>query len=209
MPKKHCKRLTPCVKVRLKARGMTLLELLVVIAILGVLAALVASAGNRAVEEAYLVECRSNLRNIGMALGCYAKDHDGALPVSGVLDGPHPALVAAVKPYAGDVRIYYCPSETRPDRILSDENLRAGRISYFYFSCDQVTRNSGVSRFLRREVPWPRRLVNTMDSRTWVASDAWFGGEPTAHRGSKKGVNYLTLGGDVQFVAESPRQAFK
>jgi len=209
MPKKHRKRLTPCVKVRLKARGMTLLELLVVIAILGVLAALVASAGNRAVEEAYLVECRSNLRNIGLALGCYAKDHDGALPVSGVLDGPHPALVAAVKPYAGDVRIYYCPSETRPDRILSDENVRAGRIGYFYFSCEQVTRNSSVSRFLRREVPWPRRLVNTMDSRTWVASDAWFGGEPTAHRGSKKGVNYLTLGGDVQFVAESPRQAFK
>ena len=189
--------------------GMTLLELLVVIAILGVLAALVASAGNRAVEEANLVECRSNLRNIGLALGCYAKDHDGALPVSGVLDGPHPALVAAVKPYASDVRIYYCPSETRSDRILSDENVRAGRISYFYFSCERVTRNSGVSQFLRWEVSWPRRLVNTMDSRTWVASDAWFSGEPTPHHGWKRGVNYLTLGGDVQFVAESPRQAFK
>jgi len=191
------------------AAGMTLLELLVVIAILAVLAALVASAGNRAVEEVNVVECRNNLRNIGLALGCYAKDHDGALPVSGVLDGPHPALVAAVKPYAGDVRIYYCPSETRPDRVFSDENLQAGRIGYFYFSCERVTRNSGVSRFLRWDVSWPRRLVNTMDSRTWVASDAWFGGEPTAHRGSKKGVNYLTLGGDVQFVAEGPRQAFK
>ena len=189
--------------------GMTLLELLVVIAILGVLAALVASAGNRAVEEANVVECRNNLRNIGLALTCYAKDHDGALPVSGVLDGPHPALVAALKAYAGDVRIYYCPSEMRPGRILSDENVRAGRIGYFYFSCERVTRNSGVSRFLRWEVPWPRRLVNTMDARTWVASDAWFSGEPTPHRGWKRGINYLTLGGDVQFVTESPRRTFK
>ena len=188
--------------------GMTLLELLVVIAILAVLAALVVPAGNRALEEANIVECRNNLRNIGLALTCYAKDHDGALPVSGVLDGPHPALVAALNPYAGDVRIYYCPSERRPDRIFSDENVQAGRIGYFYFSCEQVTRNSGVSRFLRWDVPWPRRLVNTMDARTWVASDAWFGGEPTAHRGFKKGVNYLTLGGDVQFLTEGPRRAF-
>jgi len=189
--------------------AMTLLELLVAIAIIAVLAALVTSAGNRALAEANLVECRNNLRNIGLALGCYAKDHNGALPVSGVLDGPHPALVAALKPYAGDVRMYYCPSDTRPQRIPSDENVQAGRIGYFYFSCEQVTRNRGVSQFLRWDVPWPRRLANTMDSRTWVASDAWFSGEPTPHRGWKKGVNYLTLGGDVQFVTEGPRRAFK
>jgi len=209
MPKRCRKRLKTHVKVRLEARGMTLLELLVVIAILAVLAALVTPAGSRALEEAYLVECRNNLRNLGLALRCYAKDHDGALPVSGVLDGPHPALVAAVKPYAGDVRMYYCPSDTRPGRVFSDANVEAGRIGYFYFSCERVTRNSGVSRFLRRDVPWPRRLANTMDSRTWVASDAWFSGEPTPHHGWKKGVNYLTLGGDVQFLTESPRQAFK
>lgn len=190
-------------------RGMTLLELLVVIAILAVLAAIVAPAGSRALEEANLVECRNNLRNIGLALRCYAKDHGGMLPVSSRVDGPHPALVAALKPYAGDAPMYYCPSDARPDRVFSDENFQAGRIGYFYFSCDGVTRNSGVSRFLRWDVPWPRRLVNTMDSRTWVASDAWFSGEPTPHHGWKKGVNYLTLGGDVQFLTEGPRQAFK
>lgn len=189
--------------------GMTLLELLVVIAILAVLAALITPAGNRALEEANLIACRNHLRSIGLTAGCYAKDHGGMLPVSSCVDGPHPALVAALKPYASDVRMYYCPSDARPDRICSDENVEAGRIGYFYFSCEQVTRNGGVSQFLRWDVPWPRRLVNTMDSRTWVASDAWFSGEPTPHRGSKKGVNYLTLGGDVQFVTEGPRQAFK
>ena len=191
------------------AGAMTLLELLVVIAILAVLAALVAPAGSRALAEANLVACRNNLRNLDLALRCYAKDHGGALPVSSCVDGPHPALVAALNPYAGDVRIYYCPSDTRPDRVHSDANAEAGRIGYFYFSCEQVTRNRGVCQFLRWDVPWPRRLANTMDSRTWVASDAWFSGEPTPHHGSKKGVNYLTLGGDVQFVTEGPRKVFK
>jgi hypothetical protein len=85
----------------------------------------------------------------------------------------------------------------------------AGRISYFYYSCEKATANPQVSTFLRWNVKWPRRVHNTMPSATWVASDWWFSGEPTAHRSSKKGVNYLTLGGEVQSVEESPRQAFK
>jgi hypothetical protein len=48
-----------------------------------------------------------------------------------------------------------------------------------------------------------------MHSRTWVASDAWFSNQPTAHWSYKKGVDYVTLGGDVQFVEESPREAFR
>ncbi|MBM4019256.1 MAG: prepilin-type N-terminal cleavage/methylation domain-containing protein [Planctomycetes bacterium] len=190
-------------------QGLTLIELLVVLAIVAVLAALLAAAGGRALDEAALTQCRNNLRNLGLAALMYAKDNDGWLPMSDVLDGPHPALVKALGPYLGDPRVYYCPSEAAPERIFSDENAAAGRLGYFYYSCERASTNRLLSQFLRWNVAWPRRLHNTTDGRTWVASDAWFSGEPTVHRFYQKGVNFVTLSGGVEFVAQSPREAFR
>jgi prepilin-type processing-associated H-X9-DG protein len=39
-------------------------------------------------------------------------------------------------------------------------------------------------------------------------SDVWVSVVPTAHAGYRKGVNYLMLDGSVDFVSQSPRQAF-
>jgi len=193
------------------AGGFSLVELLVVLVVMAVLAALIAGAVGRAAEEANLVACRSNLHGLGLALLVYAKDHQGALPVSGTLDGPHPDLAAALArgAYLADPRAYYCPAETQPDRQFSEANVAAGRIGYFYFSCEQAPTNRLLSTFLRWNVRWPRRLHTTMAPDTWVASDAWLSAEPTAHRFFKKGVNYLTLGGAVHMVDESPREAFR
>jgi prepilin-type N-terminal cleavage/methylation domain-containing protein len=189
--------------------AFTLVELMVVLAIMGILVALLVPVVGRAYDEANLVQCKTNLRALGQCVLLYAKDHDGALPVSDVVDGPHPAFVAAMNPYAQDARLYYCPSETAADRVLTPENLQAGRIGWFCYSCERGTRNGLVSQFLRWNVKWPRRLRNDMDARTWVMSDAWFSGDPTAHRYYQKGVNYLTVGGDVQMDTESPREAFR
>ena len=189
--------------------GLTLLELLVALAVIGIMVAMLVPVGGRAIDEADQVRCRANLRALGVAVLLYAKNNDGALPVSDVMDGPHPKLVAALKPYLDGPQAYYCPSETAPDRVYTDANFRAGRIGYFYYSCDKAPRNLYLSTFLRLDVAWPRRLYNTMSSRKWVASDAWFASSPTAHRSYKKGVDYVTLGGDVQFVEESPREAFR
>jgi len=191
------------------ARGFTLVELLIAVAVIAILTALLVPVGGRAIDEADQVNCRANLHVLGVAVLLYAKNNDGALPVSDVMDGPHPRLVAALKSYVGDPRVYYCPSETAPDRVFGDANLQAGRIGYFYYSCDKKPRNLYLSTFLRLDVAWPRRLYNTMPSRTWVASDAWFSNQPTAHSAYKKGVDYVTLGGDVQFVEETPREAFR
>jgi type II secretory pathway pseudopilin PulG len=188
---------------------VTLVELLVVLMIIVILAAILVPVCGRAIEEANQVNCRANLRNLGVCVLAYAKDHDGWLPVSGVVDGPHPAVAAALKDYIGDPRVYYCPSETAPERTYSPENVAAGRIGRFWYSCERATSNGLVSTFLRWNVAWPRRLANTMRPGTWVASDCWFSGEPTAHRYCQKGVNYVTLGGDVQMVTESPREVFE
>ena len=200
---------SPLFRTARHTQGITLPELLISVAVIAVLIAILVPLGGRAVEDADQVKCRTHLRALGMATLLYAKDNDGALPVSDVLDGPHPKLVAALKPYVEDPRCYYCPSETAPERVYSDANLEAGRIGYFYYSCEKKSRNLYLSTFLRLDVAWPRRLYNTMHSRTWVASDAWFSSQPTAHSSYKKGVDYVTLGGDVQFVEESPREAFR
>ena len=59
------------VSKRTKFPGFTLIELLVVIAIIAILAALLLPALSRMKEKAYTTECRSNLRQFGIALQAY------------------------------------------------------------------------------------------------------------------------------------------
>jgi prepilin-type N-terminal cleavage/methylation domain-containing protein len=189
--------------------GFTLIELLTVIAIVTLLATIAGIAVCRALEQTRVTLCKNNLHCLGDGLWMYAGDNLSCLPVDPAIDNPHTVLINATQKYISSSKSYYCPSLNQGDSSFTNSNFLAGRIGYFYYSCDHATSNKDVSTFLRWNVTWPRKLTTTMDKDTWVLSDQWFSALPTSHWCYNKGVAYLVLDSSVRFVEDSPRQSFE
>ncbi len=69
--------------IRHKARAFTLIELLVVIAIIAVLLAILLPAMRKIKEMGREQVCKSNLRNVGLAVQMYLDDYDRKIPNTG------------------------------------------------------------------------------------------------------------------------------
>jgi len=108
-----------------KRTAMTLVELLVVIAIIGMLVALLLPAIQAARASARAANCRSNMKQIGLAILQFCDTHGGNFP-EWEHAGPDRSWIYTLAPYLESVdAIRICPEDK-----LQAERLRAKGTSY-------------------------------------------------------------------------------
>jgi len=82
-----------------KKQAFTLIELLVVIAIIGILAAMLLPALNKARQRGYTAACISNLKQWGLAISMYTDDYDGTYYVNSAGNGFADVAAGIGSPY--------------------------------------------------------------------------------------------------------------
>jgi prepilin-type N-terminal cleavage/methylation domain-containing protein/prepilin-type processing-associated H-X9-DG protein len=162
-------------------RGFTLTELLVVLTIVGLLLALLLPAVQQVREAARLAQCRSHLRQIGLALHMYVDTHgvfpfgvgsdrDGAIANPASPESRRFALHAQILPQLGYADVFQTIDfSTWPfDPLLTPEptvvvpasaNHRAARIPIPVYRCP-----SDLDRLAR---PWARNSYRSCNGNTW------------------------------------------
>ncbi len=117
--------------------GFTIIELLVVIAIISLLAALLVPLAGGAIERARRVQCKSNLKQCGLACLSYADDHNGMYPTFKAPNNTtdvgnnleHSNIMEKwgllFPEYLRSIDVYWCPSRRRGERyaMYTDDYL--------------------------------------------------------------------------------------
>lgn len=126
--------------------GFTMVELLVVIAIIGVLMALILPAVQQAREAARMVQCKNNLKNIGLALHNYHEIHSCYPPaeVHGIFPGFQPHCCwecaiggwgTAILPQIDQANIYNTLNFSANPQYASEANLTVMRMQFPMYQC--------------------------------------------------------------------------
>jgi prepilin-type N-terminal cleavage/methylation domain-containing protein len=136
----------------------TLIELLVVIAIIAILAGMLMPALGQARDRSKRTACLSNLKQIGTGLEIYIQESRDFLPVCRSFpekpaqgEENLPGLTTVLKPYTGDGKVFYCPSD-RPAAGTDGKSLyEAWGCSYQWMSSLDINGKKADEKYLRSE----------------------------------------------------------
>jgi prepilin-type N-terminal cleavage/methylation domain-containing protein/prepilin-type processing-associated H-X9-DG protein len=200
---------TRCGISKMFVDAFTLIELLVVIAIIGILAAMLLPALNKAREKARATLCLGNMRQWGLAVGMYADEWQDYLPPEGVgapMNGSPYAWYNVLPPYIGATSLITLYSQNKPPTPQSKSIYSCPSDSYkgtptdaqpyYMYGMNNRMDPNGIALFKRAQVDKPTDTIMFCENNgTFSATNGKYA--PARHSG---GSNLTFVDGHAQWV---------